>query len=271
MSEPVQPTFPIVGISEVLLSGPFSADGLTASLTRSATVLRTRRANTTFVMDALALKAGLNTGASTEYPPAAMYGTTTALSGFGYGNGTYVATASSTFFDDASVAPHRAFDRATGAWLSGGADMAPRYEDPGPLVLREYIGSATTTVADVVHEGKWLQQQLLTAVFADELHFMLGDGVAFPGSIVVAGSNDGATWSLLSSHLDMPAVTLRGTEQRAQEKAAWLLKKAQKYKRALKEGLCRCILGKQTSRPRGLLSIQSHAPQSFNIIFSKLV
>jgi hypothetical protein len=30
-------------------------------------------------------------------------------------------------------------------------------------------------------------------------------------------------------------VTLRGTEQRAQEKAAWLLKKAQKYKRALKK------------------------------------
>jgi hypothetical protein len=31
------------------------------------------------------------------------------------------------------------------------------------------------------------------------------------------------------------AVTLRGTEQRAQEKAAWLLKKAKKYKRALKK------------------------------------
>jgi hypothetical protein len=31
------------------------------------------------------------------------------------------------------------------------------------------------------------------------------------------------------------AVTLRGTEQRAQEKAAWLLKKAKKYKRALEK------------------------------------
>jgi acyl transferase domain-containing protein len=31
------------------------------------------------------------------------------------------------------------------------------------------------------------------------------------------------------------AMTLRGTEQRTQEKAAWLLKKAQKYKRALKK------------------------------------
>jgi hypothetical protein len=134
-----------------------------------------------------------------------MTGTTTALSGFAYGNGTYVASASSTFINDASVAAHKAFDRTAGAWLSGGMDMAARYENLGPLVLGGYIGSASTTVAGVVHAGEWLQLQLPTAVFADELHLMKGDSTGgFPGSIVVAGSNDGATWSLLSSHLDMP-------------------------------------------------------------------
>jgi hypothetical protein len=180
-----------VGIAEVLLYRQFSnLSANIASLNRSIET----KADTAFVMDALALKADRILG-SREYPPSAMTGDTMALSGFGYGNGTYVASASSKF---ASLLAFKAFDPLNSPWISGSG-----YENLGLTVLGGYIGSTTTTVADVVYAGEWLQLQLPTAVFADELH-LLRNNVVFPGSIVVAGSIDGVTWSLISSHLDMP-------------------------------------------------------------------
>jgi hypothetical protein len=191
MSEPVTGTMPTIGIAEVLLFERFSnLSANIASLNRSIETM----ADTAFVMDALALKADRVPG-SREYPPSAMTGDTMALSGFGYGDGTYVASASSTF---SSLTPFNAFDRSSGPWVS-----AVAYENLGLTVLGGYTGSTTTTVADVEYAGEWLQLQLPTAVFADEVHLM-HNIVVFPGSLVIAGSNNGATWSLISSHLDMP-------------------------------------------------------------------
>jgi hypothetical protein len=190
MSEPVGGATPNIGIAEVLLYEPFrNLSANIASLNRSIETMADRA----FMTDALALKADRVPG-SREYPPSAMTGDTMALSGFGYGDGTYVASASSTSSSLAS----KAFDRLSGPWIS-----AVGYENLGLTVLGNYTGSTTTTVAGVEYAGEWLQLQLPTAVFADEVRLM-HNIVVFPESLVIAGSNDGATWSLISSHLDMP-------------------------------------------------------------------
>jgi hypothetical protein len=69
----------------------------------------------------------------------------------------------------------------------------------------------STTVSGVAYAGEWLQLQVPAPIYVNELRMTRHTGANLDGnhvgSIVVAGSNDGVAWSLLSSHLDMPPWT----------------------------------------------------------------
>jgi hypothetical protein len=104
----------------------------------------------------------------------------------------------------ATVGPYTAFNGTTANWLSAAEiyEVAP---------LGAYLGAVSTTVSGVgvAYAGEWLQLQVPAAIYADKLHFRLREQAPLNGihvgSVVVAGSNDGATWSLISSHPDMPS------------------------------------------------------------------
>jgi hypothetical protein len=134
------------------------------------------------------------------WPPARLPSNTTTLYGQSYGNGAYTASASSTFINNQTVGPYRLFDGGLGGWLGGQDTYA--VGTPGA-----YLGAVSTTVSGVAYTGEWVQLQLPTAVRADELHLTYTQAEAQVGSGIIAGSNDGTTWMLISTHLNMPLST----------------------------------------------------------------
>jgi hypothetical protein len=75
-----------------------------------------------------------------------------------------------------------------------------------------YQGTASTTVSGVVYNGEWLQMLMPLPVYADKVivksastGFDQNNGNSeIIASAVLAGSNDGVQWSLISEHLDLP-------------------------------------------------------------------
>ena len=124
------------------------------------------------------------------YPPGPLTNNTTTLSGYAYGNGTYVASMSS--FYGGGYEPYRAFDFNTGTWNA----TSQVYSTTGA-----YTGTVTTTISGIVYSGEWIQMQFPAA-------FMLKGYVIWPESQynasrpmswVVAGSSNGTVWTLLDS------------------------------------------------------------------------
>jgi hypothetical protein len=171
--------------------------------TSAAAVLDLLAALETDIAEALASGGGTITDASIarEYPPAALPANTSELSGQAYGNGEYVASASSMWVDG-DAHEWRAFDKsadATDQWMS--ALFRYVQADPG-----NYTGDVLMTVSGFAYAGEWLQLQLPSAIYADEVHITtVRPEEAGLGRVVLAGSNDGVTWSLLSAHIDPPA------------------------------------------------------------------
>jgi hypothetical protein len=88
---------------------------------RSVALLTAEAAGGPFAQHSVLATVAVSDG-NRSYPPGAMTGNTTALSGLAYGNGTYVASASSVFNSLASLNPFNAFDgtsTGTGSWGSG--------------------------------------------------------------------------------------------------------------------------------------------------------
>ena len=126
--------------------------------------------------------------ATTTYPPAAMTGNTTTMTGLTYGNGTYVASASTilgTAWDTYlafSLNPGLFWHSTVGVYTGG------------------YTGGVSTTVDGVVVLGEWLQLTMPLAIRIDRYSVsprILLYSIRSPVNFVLAGSTDGTTWTKL--------------------------------------------------------------------------
>jgi hypothetical protein len=141
---------------------------------------------------------GANSGGVLAFPPAAMTGYSTALNS-GYGQGTYVASASVEF--SASYLAWYAFDQnASNSWLS-----SANYSASSPF---PYTGSTTTVdVTGTSYAGDWLQIQMPSSIVLSGYTLTTFIGNKF----FVMGSRDGTNWSLVDQRSNAGSGTFTGT------------------------------------------------------------
>jgi hypothetical protein len=124
-----------------------------------------------------------------SYPPYRMTANTSVISGQPFGNGTYVASASSVV------------DATEDSWMPFDDSMTTRWTDSSSLLYNNgaYAGSKTTTIDGTSHGGEWLQLQLPAPITINMYSFRTHptDPARGPTSWVLAGSTDGSTWSLI--------------------------------------------------------------------------
>jgi hypothetical protein len=127
------------------------------------------------------------------FPPAAMTTYATALSS-GYGQGTYVASASTEYVGSANYAWY-AFDKST----STGWSCASGYYAAGTPAT--YTGTYTTVdVNGTSYSGEWLQIQMPSStVLANYTIIGNTNTNNNPSRFWIFGSRDGASWNLVDS------------------------------------------------------------------------
>jgi hypothetical protein len=140
---------------------------------------------------------GLNYLNPIAYPPASMTGNTTNISGQPFGNGTYIASASSEY--GGSEVAFSAFDNNNNTiWTTSSS---------APYNNRAYTGNVYTLVSGTNHYGEWLQIQMpiaiLPTMYAMRTRAQFSD--TCPYSWVLAGSINGSTWIYLDAQ---PSQTL---------------------------------------------------------------
>ena len=125
-----------------------------------------------------------------SFPPAAMTGYSTALNA-GYGQGTYVASASSEF---SGYYAWYAFDQSASTyWVSVGGG----YNTSSPY---NYTGAVTTTdVNGTSYSGDWLQIQLPASTVLSSYTITNNGAAAAPQVFFLLGSRDGTNWFLIDS------------------------------------------------------------------------
>ena len=133
------------------------------------------------------------TPVNNRYPPVALTGNSTAVTGQTYGNGTYIISSSS--FLGAAWEDWRAFDRVLGdnGWHSNSGNGANQYT----ASTGYYIGTSVTTVNGTAYKGEWIQLQLPTSLAIQRFTFDPRYGFVtnrMPRYFILAGSNDGTTW-----------------------------------------------------------------------------
>ena len=140
------------------------------------------------------------------WPPYAMTGNTTTLSGKPYGNGTYIVTYSSVY---SGLNAYSAFDKifttsGTGWESSGGYTSSTAV--PGLYTAGTYTTTVKTNnvsgASSVSVAGEWLQIQLPQPIIMTSYSLTPRETANIgqsPYQWVIVGSNDGSTWILLDS------------------------------------------------------------------------
>ena len=151
----------------------------------NALVMRTPYVNKSYMATST-----IQATAPQAYPPILNFANnTTVMSNAPYGNGTYVANASSTFGTYQPYFPFQNLDYSNDGswsrWISG----TGTYSNNG-----SYLGSVNTTdKLGNVYKGEWLQIKLPTAIYASSYSLVLSqNSKAF--SWTVLGSMDGVTF-----------------------------------------------------------------------------
>jgi hypothetical protein len=133
--------------------------------------------------------AGANSGQVLSFPPAAMTGYVTTLNA-GYGQGTYVASASSEYsglFAYAAIG-------SSGTWASYYAN----YTGAGPQYA--IVFASTVDVNTNSYQGDWIQVQMPSSVIISSYQIgATGNNTKAPYKWWLLGSRDGVNWFLLDS------------------------------------------------------------------------
>ena len=122
------------------------------------------------------------------YPPAGLTSNTTTLSGYNYGNGLYNTTASIYQSNPPNYNAWNPFDSNISSTQWG----APAYN----INSGTYPGSTSTTVSGVAQLGEWVQIQLPNTILLASCS-LYSFHIYIPNSLVIAGSNNGSTWTSL--------------------------------------------------------------------------
>ena len=131
---------------------------------------------------------GSNSGSVLSFPPAAMTGYSTALNA-GYGQGTYVASASNEFDSGTNTLWHT-FDKSTSTLWTG---------DGSSYTSGNYVKSPPVTTVDVngtSYQGEWIQLQMPSSIVLSSYQIN-SPGSQGPSLFYLLGSRDGVNWSLV--------------------------------------------------------------------------
>jgi hypothetical protein len=148
-----------------------------------------RRLELTYTPYQSSLGTAVSPQSLTKYPTAAMTANTTTLS-----DGVYIASASNS---GNSTNPYYVFDNSLGSFWG----ELTSYNTSG-----SYTGAISTTVSGTSYLGEWIQLQLPNPINLYS-YTLIGRQDQYlyqwrtPSSFVVAGSNDGSTWSLVDNVL----------------------------------------------------------------------
>lgn len=156
--------------------------------------------------EALTVAHALNAkwGLPRKYPPATIQATgsgttvSTSLNDLPYGNGTYIVSASSRFNLQSGSSPWNAFD----------GSFANRWSSSNSLYLTgtgAYLGTQSTLVSGVAQPGEWLQIQLPESIVPSYFTLVEQNNIN-ASSVVIAGSNDGVTWTTLYDAANRPNI-----------------------------------------------------------------
>jgi hypothetical protein len=132
------------------------------------------------------------------FPPAAMTGATTSLTGYPFGGtGSYVVSASSQY-NTGPEAAWNAFDKIT----NGNASYWGQWTANGLLYNGDgtYNGSASKTISGTVYNGEWIQIQMPIAIVISSFTMYCQNLQRAPKNFVLGGSLDGATWTLIGTY-----------------------------------------------------------------------
>jgi len=134
---------------------------------------------------------GANSGQVLSFPPAAMNNSATPLNA-GYGQGTYVASASSEYGAGSNPAWY-AFDKASTIWTSNLG-----YNTSTGVYTASNV---TVDVTGTAYLGEWLQIQKPSSIVLSSYSLSNRTDVASesPNTFYVLGSRDGTSWSLVNS------------------------------------------------------------------------
>lgn len=126
-----------------------------------------------------------------EYPPIGLTSNTTDITNQLYGNGTYIASASTEFDSgfQAFETFNKIYDEPLDRWRSVNGVYFP---------AGSYNGSAETSIDGVLRKGEWLQIELPSAISLDKfsLTCRIDDGnKGMAGSFYIAGSNNTIDWN----------------------------------------------------------------------------
>jgi len=128
------------------------------------------------------------------------------LNGYPFGGaGVYTSNCSSwAFFDGNIPGPWKAFDYNTGTWWENNYGADPGYNLVGATgTSNAYSGAYTTTVSGSSIGGEWIQLGLPTSIvlysYSMYSRAVFSNGNRMPYQWVVAGSNDGTTWTTVDS------------------------------------------------------------------------
>jgi hypothetical protein len=135
-----------------------------------------------------------------RYPPAALTNNTTTLSGFAYGNGTYVCS-TSYMYDQAANQPFKVFNLDEGGWYTGWSCVG-RYDSS----TGAYTGSTSTYATNTVtYYGEYFQFQFPVSVKLSKWSFIprndwspTGAQGRLPNTYYILGSNNGSTWDYVA-------------------------------------------------------------------------
>lgn len=136
-----------------------------------------------------------------EYPPVAMSANTTNITGQTYGNGTYIARASSTW-----AAPSAAFNKNANSFQAWGADFGTYNPNTGA-----YVGSNTTLVDGSNVSGEWLDLETPQGLVVNQYvlrgwpQFGQGD-VRSPNTFTLAGSTDGSNYTRIDTRSNITTI-----------------------------------------------------------------
>jgi len=140
-----------------------------------------------------------NDMAALKYPPITLGGgtanpTSVNLTGAPYGNGTYAYSASTQYSTGECVGN---LFNGSGIYQQYTTSTASYSTSTGLYVP----GAATTTVSGTVYNGEWVQIQLPYAIYLTAYYRLAAytASVRNETSHVLAGSNNGTTWTLLNS------------------------------------------------------------------------
>ena len=138
-----------------------------------------------------------------RYPPSPLTASSTTLTNYAYGNGSYISSASTTYPGGTEV-DWMAFNynntTNTDVWTASSS-----YHLGTP-------GTSTTVISDTTYTGDWLQIQLAIPIILTKynIYTRSNDLNRGPKDFYIAGSNDGSIWFNVDSQTNITSYTTSG-------------------------------------------------------------